>query len=335
MGPQTRSADEDKKVSQIHSICREIRSIYDAGTPFYTKDAIRKVGEELRRFQKGERPDGGNIILKGVNGVDYEVFVNPLTRDPLGENEHLGAAKWMIRYHSVNCLTTYPYKHADFFDFPSAYLPMRIFPPIMWLRDDHPVYRIPPTPPAEDFSAYQAIERQWRTTQHYERLQEILATVEIPFALTKLVALALGPFTIKSRLLDRPVLQHALVSAIHSTLVQRGILSLSSERYVQDPAYTQRDRDILDSLGLTVLYDPQAFLELDESSVLVCISPNPPVNEIVADICRPGIIIWDRESQILPYSPRVKSMVGNEYYEIEIPTHEGFGNLVMLVRKST
>lgn len=121
----------------------------------------------------------------------------------------------------------------------------------------------------------------------------MLATIEIPFTLTKVIALALGTLIIESQVRERTVLQHALVSALHSTLVQRGMLSVSSERFVQDPAYTQRDRDILHSAEFTVLDDPQAFLELDESSVLVSICPNPPVEDIVADLCRPGLIIWN------------------------------------------
>jgi hypothetical protein len=169
---------------------------------------------------------------------------------------------------------------------------MRICAPIRLLGDD-PEYKKPPAPPAEDFSTYKAIEQQWRTSQHYERLQEVLATIEVPFTLTKVIALALGPLVLGSQVCKRHILQHALVSALHSTLVQRGILSVLSERYVQDPAYTQRDRDILRAAGLTVLGDPQAFLELDESSVLVCINPEVPVKDIVADICRPGIITWN------------------------------------------
>lgn len=62
--------------------------------PIYTKKNIRKVGEKLRRFQKGERNDGANIILKGVNGVDYEVYVKPPRRDPLRANELLGGLTW-------------------------------------------------------------------------------------------------------------------------------------------------------------------------------------------------------------------------------------------------
>lgn len=93
------------------------------------------------------------------------------------------------------------------------------------------------------------------------------------------------------------MIQHTLISALHSRLLQRGILSAESERYVQDPAYTQKDRDVLSPNGFTVLDDPQAFLLLDESSVLVSIGPDIPVKQIVADICRPGMIIWNRGNE--------------------------------------
>jgi hypothetical protein len=93
MKSQTEPVDENK-VSQIQSMFREIQTIYDAGNPIFTKGNIRKVGEELQKFQKGERNDGGKIILKGINGADYEVFVKARSRDPPRENEHLGGSDW-------------------------------------------------------------------------------------------------------------------------------------------------------------------------------------------------------------------------------------------------
>ncbi|TGJ86224.1 hypothetical protein E0Z10_g2522 [Xylaria hypoxylon] len=266
MKPHTTPVDENK-LSQMKLIFHEIQTIYDAGTPLFTKDNIREVGKQLQRFQKGER-DGGNTILKGVNGIDYEVFIEPRSRDPPRENEHVGGSKWIIIYSSIKHLTTYI--DVPFFNLQSAYLPMRIVAPIALLsnRPEYTKPPAPPAPPAEDFGTYQALEREWRTSQHYERLQEMLATIVFPFTLTKVIGLALGALVIRSQVCESTVLQHALVSALHSTLVQRGILSASSKQYVQDPIYTQRDREILHSAGLTVLDDPQALLDLDESSVL-------------------------------------------------------------------
>ncbi|KAI0468693.1 hypothetical protein F4859DRAFT_524217 [Xylaria cf. heliscus] len=307
MEPQTGPVDENR----VSRIFHEIQTIYDSGTPIFTKDNIRKLGEELQRFQNGER-NSGNIVLNGVNGVDYEVFVKPPIDRPPRENEHLGGSKWVINYRSIKTLTTRI--HVDYFDFQSAYLPMQICAPIRLLSNS-PEYKKPPAPPAEDL--------------------EMFATIEIPCSLTKVIALALGPLVLKSQISERHVVQHALVSAIHSILIQRGILSMSSKQHVQDPAYTQRDRGILHSAGSTVLEDPQAWLELDENSVLICINSSLPVRDIVADICCPGIIIWDRGGRSSPLNLRGTKMMEDEYCEIGFLDHECFGDLVVLVRKST
>ncbi|KAI0976318.1 hypothetical protein F4678DRAFT_416646, partial [Xylaria arbuscula] len=61
--------------------------------------------------------------------------------------------------------------------------------------------------------------------------------------------------------------------------------------------------------------------------------PRPPVKDIVADICRPGIIIWNRIRRKISISSRVKNVIENEYFGIGFPDHECFGDLVLLVRK--
>jgi hypothetical protein len=81
-------------VSQMITIFQEIQTLYDAGTPFFTKDNIRKVGEELQHFQKGERNNGGKVIVKGVDGVDYEIFVKPPILRPPRVNQVMGGSKW-------------------------------------------------------------------------------------------------------------------------------------------------------------------------------------------------------------------------------------------------
>ncbi|KAI0465811.1 hypothetical protein F4859DRAFT_507814 [Xylaria cf. heliscus] len=321
MEPQTEL--DDDTLSKIDSVYHEIQAIYDAGIPVFTKDSIRKVGEE------GERNNGANITFKGINGVDYELFIKP----PISkrrENEHVGGSTWIITYNSIMCLTNR--ENIEFFNFQNAYLPMWICAPIR-LLGQAPEFEHPPTPPEDDFNLYQAFEQQWKTSQHFEQVQEVLASIKIPFTVTKVIGLSLGPLVFKSRMFKRRVFQHALVSVL------RQKLSISLNPFVQDPSYTQRDRDILYSAGLTVLEDPQALLELDESSILVAICAGLPVKDIVVDTCRPGIIIWDNEGppdiRSLSHSLRVKKMIENEYSGVAFPNHDAFRNLVMLIRKST
>ncbi|KAI1192954.1 hypothetical protein F5X97DRAFT_60571 [Nemania serpens] len=326
MEPRDKLQDDTR--SRINSICQDIQAMYDAGTPVFTKDSIRKIGEELKHFQNGEHSNGAKITLKGINGVDYEVSVDPPISER-GENEHVGGATWAIAYKSIIYLTSC--RDIEFFNFEKAYLPMWICAPIRRLGIGLE-FKNPPTLPEEDFTMYQTTVQQWKTSQHFEQVQDVLASVKIPFPVTKVIGLGLGPLVIKSRVFERFVYQHALMSVL------RQKFSISSSAYVQDPAYTQRDRNILHSAGLTVLEDPQGLLELDEYSILLAISPNIPIKDIVADICRPGIIIWN---SLTPnpgppsHGSRAIKMIENEYCTVPFPNHESFRNLVMLVRKST
>ncbi|KAI0883909.1 uncharacterized protein GGS22DRAFT_166374 [Annulohypoxylon maeteangense] len=343
MGPRTRPADKEKLV-QMDLLFREIQSIYDAGTPIFTKDNIRQVGKELHRFQNGDRNNGGNITMRGVNGVDYEVFVPPPIRRPPRENEICSDPAWVIHYCAIEYLTSFKYPDVAIFDLQSAYLPMRIGSIVRIQKKNLKSCSLElqrPAAPEEDLNTYRAIERHWKTTEHYAQLQEVLSNIEIPFPLTKVIAVASGKLVFQSQVSKRRVLHHSLVSDLRLTLVRRGFLldaASPTQPYVQDPAYTQRDTDILRSAGFTVLNDPQAWLELDESSVLVCINTDLPVADIVADICRPALIIWDKKRGPHPYcavTPRVKAMIENEYVETKFPDHECFGDLVMLIRKAT
>ncbi|KAK5631788.1 hypothetical protein RRF57_007502 [Xylaria bambusicola] len=91
MEPHTEVNDDTH--SRMHPIFQEIQAIYDAGPPIFTKDSIRKVGEELNRFRNGEREDGAKITLTGINRVDYEVLVKSPGVERR-ENEHIGGAMW-------------------------------------------------------------------------------------------------------------------------------------------------------------------------------------------------------------------------------------------------
>ncbi|KAI1453900.1 hypothetical protein F4805DRAFT_352954 [Annulohypoxylon moriforme] len=328
--------------AQINSIIREIQSIYDADTLFFTKEVIRKVGDELQIFQK-EEAKGREITLRGVDGTDYKVSVAaPSHNTPAPKNQHLGGSTWMISYHSIRTLTSYEYQKFMFmfmFNPQTAYLPMQILSFTKVIENPFEYEEKRPMSSTDDLRlAFQEVERQWRTSEYHERLQAALTMLETPLVLDKVVALALGHIVAGSHINDRSIIQHALVSSLHSTLRRRGILTAASKRYVQEPGYTQKDRDVLSSEGFTILNDPQAFITLDESSILVSICPDPPVEDIVVDICRPGIILWDDVRKSHPLSrrdsPRVVKMIKEEYYEVEFPYHESLGNLAMYIRKA-
>ncbi|KAI0903238.1 hypothetical protein F4823DRAFT_636475 [Ustulina deusta] len=326
----------EERVAQAKSIIREVQTLYDAGAPLFTKDAIRKLGDELSIFQQGAS-SGHQITLRGINGVDYSTFVDcpPVEYEP-GKRYHIGGSTWRINYNSIQWLTVH--RDLDFFIPETAYLPMGICDCVTEIGDAILEDGSPVPSTEEVLDVFRDRERQWKTSQHHEQLQAALSAVKTPLVLDKVIAVALGPLVVGSQIGDKSMVQHALISAIYSSLHQQGILLASSKRYVQDPAYTPLDKSVLSSVDLTVVDDPQAFLLLDDSSILVAIAPDIPVKQIVADICRPGIIIWDTDWDsddpiTDPPSPRVVKMIKEEYYELEFPDHEYFRDLVMYVKK--
>ncbi|KAI1176599.1 hypothetical protein F4777DRAFT_587845 [Nemania sp. FL0916] len=264
------------------AIFQEIQNIYGTRIP------------ALKRFQNGERNNGANGTFKGINDIDYEVFVK-LPISGRRENEHIGGATWRI---------------GEELDLTN-----------------------PPMPSEEAFNIYKA---QWKTSEHFEKVQEALASVEIPFTVNKVIGIGLGALVLRPRVFERCVYQYTLVSIIRQNF------SISSNPFVQHPMYTHRDRYLLDATKFTVLESPSALLDLDGPTGLLGIHAGLPLKGIVIDTCRPGIIIWDGEvfnanshfRSYLSYSPRARKMIEDEYHEVAFPSHESFNNQVMLIRKS-
>jgi hypothetical protein len=65
---------------------------------------------------------------------------------------------------------------------------------------------------------------------------------------------------------------------------------------VQDPDYTLADKKLLAEVGIEVVdgCGSLAFTHVDDKSVVLSIHPNIPVKQVVADIARPAVMIWNR-----------------------------------------
>ena len=97
-------------------------------------------------------------------------------------------------------------------------------------------------------------------------------------------------------LADRALTQHALLLELRKLLSQlrRG---REIPCFVQHAAYEEADKQLLESLGVTVLENPDGFLEVDESTLVFSIAAAIPVKQVVADIARPAAIVWDNLTQ--------------------------------------
>lgn len=92
----------------------------------------------------------------------------------------------------------------------------------------------------------------------------------------------------------RSAYQHALILTLRDILSERQDQGTEIACYAQDPFYTDIDKDVIEQSGITVLNDPQGFLEVDDSTVVLSFAADIPVRQIIADIAQPAMMIWDR-----------------------------------------
>lgn len=99
----------------------------------------------------------------------------------------------------------------------------------------------------------------------------------------------------------------------------------SIQCFAQDPAYTVVDKTILAEHGVTVLDDPRGFLQVDDQSAVLSFAPNICVRQIVADIARPALLIWNTVHSEEESMKRWKTSFGDsEQFE---SLHQLEGNL--------
>jgi hypothetical protein len=63
---------------------------------------------------------------------------------------------------------------------------------------------------------------------------------------------------------------------------------------LEDQDYMEVDLQVLRREGLGVVTHPESILAVDGRSVLVCVEASFPVRQIVEDVARPAVIIWER-----------------------------------------
>ncbi|KAL2153753.1 hypothetical protein VTH82DRAFT_4908, partial [Thermothelomyces myriococcoides] len=98
--------------------------------------------------------------------------------------------------------------------------------------------------------------------------------------------------------LERAAAKHAPVLSIRDFFERHGPTTTTVRCYVQDPVYEDVDREVLGKLDVTVLDHPRGFPEMDETAIVFSLSPDIAVRQIVADIARPVLIVWNRVRDI-------------------------------------
>lgn len=151
---------------------------------------------------------------------------------------------------------------------------------------------------AGDFQRYRAA---WLQSEMCARLNQILEKSAAHLEARKVVAVSLGSlgydFGDEDERAGRQASQHAMTISLRDWARQKdGQSKTDLPCYVQDPDYDDSDKAVLRGHGVEVIDDPVAWLEMDEFSVVVSIASNVPSKEIIADVCRPAVVVWNRVS---------------------------------------
>jgi hypothetical protein len=158
-----------------------------------------------------------------------------------------------------------------------------------------------PVRPREEVEEFFETNRQkWETSAHCKQLRSILASANMPNEIKKIVAFACGKISFKpatmiyTHAIERSASQHALILTMRDALGAKLGDPSGIACYAQDPAYSEIDKSVLEQYGIRILNDPEGFLEVDDETIVLSFSPSVPVRQVVADIARPAVMIWDR-----------------------------------------
>lgn len=141
-------------------------------------------------------------------------------------------------------------------------------------------------------TSFEEYERAWLRSQTCQSLTMMLSSVPLPKEVTKVVCFGLGElFPEREPSNSRRCTQLAAALTMARVLNQRTGRSIRC--YSQEPRYSQVCRKVLGRLGFTVLDGAKGFLEVDNSTLVFTSCPDVPVKQIVTELARPAVIIWN------------------------------------------
>jgi hypothetical protein len=160
--------------------------------------------------------------------------------------------------------------------------------------------KLPDLPQQEAEEFFRTSLEKWEASELCKQFRAILASAKVPIGITKIVAFACGRFSrtapdpLYFRAGVRSASQHALIFTLRDLLTKMNVSDPKIIKcYAQDPAYSAIDKSLLEQVGVKILDDPAAFLEVDESTAVLSFCPNVCVRQVVTDIARPAMMIWD------------------------------------------
>ncbi|KAI0423789.1 hypothetical protein F5Y09DRAFT_326395 [Xylaria sp. FL1042] len=300
-----------RKLAEMRQVIQRVREIYDSGTPFFSKEAIRKIMQQIDDIERGQP---GRVSVMGVDGniVQLLVKTGDIDSDIETPEVEMVYLKAHLEYRTVDHLTT--------IDGPLSFWPKLAYLPfkIAYITEYRnsitkaPISMIPLLRFEEVQENFQRKRAEWEASKQCDELKSVLRSIaaEIP-PIQKIVAFACSTMTWDDVGRHRSAVQHALILTIRDFVAKHeSSRDLDISCYAQDPLYTTVDRQVLQEAGITVLDDPRGFLEIDETTVIFSQAPDIPVRQVTADLTKPAMMIWNKVVYKPNPSPLAQDNIG-------------------------
>ncbi|KAK2875177.1 hypothetical protein FQN49_001714 [Arthroderma sp. PD_2] len=291
-----------------------IKALYNDRAPIFTMASLRELHQQL----KSDLQPGQKISVRGLDGVivEFDVEIGRVVdfRSDKPDVERV-AVQLGITYISPVFLLRDPY------DNHLAYSPMIIhhFTTLRHKVTKEPIEAIPSSGSDVVKAEFTEGLEQWESSKTCLDLQATVKKIKFPcgFKIDKIIAFACELCR------KRSLYQHGLIRTLRKALSNlEGCQDIRC--LAQDPAYTSIDIEVLEAFEISTLDDPEGFLQIDDTTLVVSMMPDVPVKEIVADIARPAMIVWDMNPNgpiycTDPTSSRVTEYLDKSYSKSEFP----------------
>ncbi|GKT41822.1 uncharacterized protein ColSpa_02003 [Colletotrichum spaethianum] len=335
-------------------LSRKLEERYNAGQPLFTKKQLSSLAEQIANKTR----------IVQITGMDGKTTWDPIEWDYF-QNEWVKTDS-RSDLKANRLVIPCPSDQPDELPKPSCSVNVE--------RGKMPVQSTPAQVAmalgkmSAEFDKY---ENAWKASPQCRKLKDILFSVPIPNAINRIICFGLGDLLDDSDDENEQIgssngssevrshVQHAVALTMARVLEERTGREIRC--HSQDPAYTQATIEFLQSRNIMVLHDPQGFVEVDETTLVFSVAPSVPVKQIVTELARPAIIIWDtmmpvdkdsREWELMrfpngnetwispwisdPDSARTRKMEEEEYTSYPFPEDPiALGDIQILVKKAS
>ncbi|KAF2810319.1 uncharacterized protein BDZ99DRAFT_570907 [Mytilinidion resinicola] len=257
----------------------------ESGSPIFSRALLEYVD---RVWTSGE---GGKLVINDINGKPHEYKVEQHWKPNHHEREGYGPYTPSISYKSYQALAddTPPWYNGDGNTVdPEAKID---WPPKVPISVASCSFFQGTSSFEEVHAAHQAASLQWLESDACTVLKRKLAAALCDTApVNRIVCFALG--NLQRHNDNASHAQHACIQTLREIL-PKGDAGEAVPVWVQDPGYTDIDKRILTALDINVVEDPQGFLAITPSTLVMSLSPDIPVRQIVADVQWPAALICD------------------------------------------